>query len=594
MQLTPATAVALNFRQAKEMIQSGLPDGPILTFSPDATVQVKKAGAETIEIEDCITGFTHARILLLAKTLLDDIEQKLLALGYSVGTVEGCRIFLFNYVPSLLLLERGLANCDADDISIIEHGSKVCGLNRKEAFLRLAVPLSNSFDALLPTNRYGRVHATFCNLANDLLSALLTNRTAAFQLDHATPFTRRLCTEISSNNSNAAIISTRPPGKSLFASVRRALKSALAARAKMPPAHDIRLFRAGSGRRLPMRCPDDLPVLAPSSATLDLALRGGLCRYLPRIAEDAEAGETLANTCKPSVLVLDHLIQPSAYSAAVSFAARGVPSIMINHGSDTAQTGRLAMLGAEFWARHGRVNMPGLSTLLCKSPLTAPLAEHVSDNRPQILAINIGKKHKRAVRRPDEFVVVLAGNYRELHGYVPFVTETPGEYLRGLLEFARAAAEVDSMRLLVKLKPQKNGIPFEWLKDTLASTEFQGRVEIDTDTPFTSLFETMDLLVGNNSATLQEALDNRIPVFLNTWRRRYCHFPARFDPPTPDDRSAAYAVRKADDLVPMLTAIRDAHRKPLDDQELDGLVWTEADLQKTQEFLRHALDPKPC
>ncbi|MEJ8474053.1 hypothetical protein [Roseibium algae] len=564
----------------------------IISLAPDASVLLRQAGHDVLELEDVITGFTHARILVRATAYLDTIETRLLNLGWYPGEIEAVRIFLFNFIPPLLLLQKALATCSKTDLSIVIDGALLSGQSRDDAFQKLAEQISGSFGALLPRTQYNQLHARFCHLANRLILKLIGSRPTIYQLDHATPFTWRVSNLLADGRPDTAIVSVRHPGKTLIASLRRTLKSLAAAASNPQKRKEIRLFRASSlPRPVPVQA-SSLPCMIDGAPILDEAIRRGIAKYLPRIQHDNDAGAQLAQLHQPNVVVLDHLIQPSVIRAAQDFAERGIPSIMINHGSDTFQANRLANLGAALWARHGRLNMPGLDTLLCKSPLTSALPPVVLKNAPAIQAINIGTPYRQAETKGSDFLVVMAGNYRELHGHVPFVSETPGEYLRGLLEFARAAAQVGGLRLLIKLKPKKTGLPLDWLAETLSGDEFNGQVQVDTATPFKTLFETMDLLVGNNSATLQEALDNKVPLFLNTWRRQYCHFPARMTPPEGRDRAAAYAVKHADDLVPMLSAIRDCHEERLSSAELSGLVWKPEDLSTTHDYLSHALDPQ--
>ncbi len=103
-------------------------------------------------------------------------------------------------------------------------------------------------------------------------------------------------------------------------------------------------------------------------------------------------------------------------------------------------------------------------------------------------------------------------------------------------------------------------------------------MRIDTSGSLGKLLERTDLMVSNTSTSIEEALTCRVPVFLNTWRRRYFHFPARLVPPTEDDRGAVYGTRSADAIAPMLAAIMAAHRRPLKDEEVRGLIWLDDDI----------------
>ncbi len=245
--------------------------------------------------------------------------------------------------------------------------------------------------------------------------------------------------------------------------------------------------------------------------------------------------------------------------------------------------------------RQGRVNDPIVTDLIAKNPATARLAEEIDANRPKILPFPVFKRFARvgaaAGSGDDIFRIVLAGNYMDARDHVPWQTETSGEYYRGIVEFAEAVARTPGAELLIKLKTHKHGLPVEALKALVAQPRFGGRVRVDTSSSLGALFERMDLMVSNTSSTVEEALTCRVPVFLNTWRRRYFHFPARLAPPTAQDRAAVYGTRSADAVAPMLSAIMAAHRTPLTDEEVRGLIWLDEDMIGPAELTRRLIGP---
>ena len=80
-----------------------------------------------------------------------------------------------------------------------------------------------------------------------------------------------------------------------------------------------------------------------------------------------------------------------------------------------------------------------------------------------------------------------------------------------------------------------------------------------------------NLLVSYASTTIEEALYAHRPVLLWGGSQRYKHLPARRENPTEHSRSAVYAPKSEEDLLPMLTTILECHAvKPLTDDELKG------------------------
>lgn len=188
------------------------------------------------------------------------------------------------------------------------------------------------------------------------------------------------------------------------------------------------------------------------------------------------------------------------------------------------------------------MNDPIVTDLIANNPSTARLAQEIDRNCPRVLPFPVFKRFARAEIADETFRIVLAGNYMGAREHVPWQTETPGEFYRGIVEFAEAVALTPGAELLIKLMTHKHGLPAEALEALIAEPRFGGRVRIDTSSSVGALFERMHLIVSNTSTTIEEALTCRVPVFLKTWRRRYRHFPARLTPPTPADRAAVYAT----------------------------------------------------
>lgn len=584
-------AVALNVTDAMVLSQSKEVQKTALSFAPDASELLRDHGFEVLELEDLVSSCTHARNLVRCNHILSHIEERLLRTRSHKSDVESIRIFTFNFLPALLLFRSALNSTSASQFVVVEN-SKIAKFDRDGEILRHFALLSASrFDALLPSTTYSSAHAHLAMFLNRLIGRALGRRYRILQLDRSTPFTRRVASEIIGSRSDAVLLSVGHPGKTMLATLRRAIKSFGNAVFSNDPTKEIRVFRATThAKSSSLAC---LPsTLIENDAPLNEVLTLVFSTFLPRILKDGTAGAEFAAREKADILVLDHLIQPSVIRAANDLTTQGVSALMINHGTDTAQNTAMSSLGAKFWARHGRTNPPDGADIFCKSPLTEELVPLVTAHPANAHAIEVGKRSPYNPRKPqDPFLIVLAGNYRIIEEHVPWVVETPGEFLRGTMEFAKAAAQIDNVKLIIKLKPKKTGLSADRLAEIFSAEAFEGRVQVDTATPLSSLFERMGLLVGNNSATLQEALDNGIPLFLNTWRRRYCHFPAQTTPPTSDQRAPVYAVRHADELVPMLTAIRDRHQERLTGGETKGLSWQPDDIERTNEFLARALDP---
>jgi hypothetical protein len=154
------------------------------------------------------------------------------------------------------------------------------------------------------------------------------------------------------------------------------------------------------------------------------------------------------------------------------------------------------------------------------------------------------------------FRVLHAGNYQNWSDFFPWVAETSGEYLEGMEHLANGMAGVEGIELTFRVRPKRE-VDAEALK---ARLRHQSNVSVcDTEQDFLEQLASCDLLVSHFSTTVEQALQMGKPVLLWGSTQRYAQFPGRETPPSQDSRAAVYAVRRAEALPAMLSAIRAAH-----------------------------------
>ncbi len=87
------------------------------------------------------------------------------------------------------------------------------------------------------------------------------------------------------------------------------------------------------------------------------------------------------------------------------------------------------------------------------------------------------------------------------------------------------------------------------MDDIKTFVPFSEKVILSVDEPFIKVLGMADLLVSFSSTTIEEAMQNRIPVLLYGGDGRYCHILAyEIGPAHPVQRSAVYHVKEAKDL----------------------------------------------
>ncbi len=169
-----------------------------------------------------------------------------------------------------------------------------------------------------------------------------------------------------------------------------------------------------------------------------------------------------------------------------------------------------------------------------------------------------------AARRGGRFRILHAGNYQNWSDFFPFVSETADEFVAGIDALTRAAAGIEDLDLVIRVRPKK-----EVDADVVRRIAQADNVTVcTTDMDFLEQLAESDLLVSYFSTTVLQALQMGKPVLLWGSTRRFHQVPARTLPPTGLHRAAVYAVDDADALRGMLTALRDHHRDaPLTPEE---------------------------
>lgn len=565
-------ALILDLAQAIAWSKSSTSTDLIISFSPDATIFLNETHKNVKEIEDLIPAFSHARNIVFLDKILNSVDDQLRAMSLHPSEVESLRIFLFNFVPPLLLLRSVVKACPVDSYAVVIDGQIKVLPSAEKVISCLADELHPDLAQFTNTD-YSRFHGYVVRVLNRLIVPFLRNRTTIYHLDFGNPVPRKVSDILSAYDQQAAVVYVRAPRKTILDSIVRGVKTIIRCARGGRGRNEIHMFRAAVSKSRKAVDRPALSALAFGDALLDVPIRKAVQQHARIVHMEVEAGAELAKAQKATVVLLDSIIFPATIRAAMEFRQQGSRVVLINHGTHTAPTDRISALASRVWAGQGRVTNRAATDLVCKTPSTADVANELSDHRPVIHALPIFQPIARSRRTTAAFTILVAGNFMGVRQHVPWLTETPGEYLRGILDFAEAVAEVPETRLIIKMKPKKDGIPVDWLRDRLSDRRYGGRIRIDLDSPMGVLLPETDLLVANLSSTIEEALACRIPVFLNTWRRRYWHFPARFTVPTAESRAAVYGAKPGQDIATMLRGIKAAHMTPLSDDELKGLVW---------------------
>ncbi len=245
---------------------------------------------------------------------------------------------------------------------------------------------------------------------------------------------------------------------------------------------------------------------------------------------------------------------------------RGIPSLIISHGShvkpgDFYEKAEWSELGAKLVG--GPFSMVAMQSPLAEGYLgefpprgrpvkTGPLiwGKPVDRSAGESFAAQLlGNRYAAGKTR----VIVHAGTPKPSKSLRLYVYETPEEYLNAIKELAEAVERIEDAVLIVKFRPS----PEISVGDIKASVPFSDKVVLSVGEPFLKVLAMADLLVSFSSTTIEEALQNRVPVLLYGGQGRYSHVPA-FEVgggPGPVERSAAYHVSAPHELLPALEGI---------------------------------------
>lgn len=287
----------------------------------------------------------------------------------------------------------------------------------------------------------------------------------------------------------------------------------------------------------------------------------------------------------PFVLALHHraaairmLLETVKPSAVVSVGARdddmvfgelcrkmAIPALMASHGSHVPPRSDSEKI--EWGEQALRLIRAPYPAVALQSPLAEgflaafPTSSAVVRTGPVVWGRPADRARGAELRRrlfpqgPPRHVLVHAGTPKR-RGSIRFhVYETLDEYVRTLSELATAVERIPETHLIITFRPHAELRP-EDLRALLPSSD---RVALNTDIPFLDLLGMADLLVSFSSTTIEEALQNAVPVLLYGGQGRYQHVPAiQVLPGQPCRPASVYAVQQPEHLAQALPRILEA------------------------------------
>lgn len=214
-----------------------------------------------------------------------------------------------------------------------------------------------------------------------------------------------------------------------------------------------------------------------------------------------------------------------------------INALLISHGSHVPHEEKWAKLE---WDEHARFMINSHYPLVA---VQTPWAEKFLKNQdglisklvltgPLLYSRNIRDNHEKTKLRKKLFpenwkkkILLHAATPFGWYYFSPWVNLTQDEYILHINDVIRAVEKIESFYLAIRIRLKSfPGMSLKEVKSLFISSDCYG---IYTEGSFEEYLNASDLLVSFSSTTIEEALQNKIPVLQYDPFNRYCHIPAQ-------------------------------------------------------------------
>ncbi len=238
--------------------------------------------------------------------------------------------------------------------------------------------------------------------------------------------------------------------------------------------------------------------------------------------------------CARPSLVLSQFALDEVYNLGELCKQLGIPSLLISHGSHTPPHDETAAIE---WKEHGKGLMnTRYPYLAVQTPWAQKYLEKIPSPHSKVLITGpiLFARNNNQVRDKIEFrkktlphfndkTVILHASSPRIRGRLRFwVYETVDEYIENINALIRVVEKLENSYLVVRFRPSE-GLSVGDLKELLIDSDCY---DIYTDGSFSDFLLSSDILISYSSTTIEEALQNSIPVLLYDSHGKYCHIPS--------------------------------------------------------------------
>jgi hypothetical protein len=281
-----------------------------------------------------------------------------------------------------------------------------------------------------------------------------------------------------------------------------------------------------------------------------------------------------------SSLPLSHVVVTAAREMAYAFCEYAkwceIPSVMVSHGTVIAPKNRLEEIENRSIGS-GLQLSPVVSAGAVQSRLEEAHVDHYAPPGTMYRTGPIlfsdrdaeGRSKVRPFNHPDDEVTILMGSScKNRASYRFWAMETPDEYLESCRDMIAAVAGIPNVRLVIRLHKKLQLLSTSDLMTLLSESD---RITIDREGTFKDSLRSCDLVVSFASTTIEESLQNGVPVLLYDPWQRYQHCDGAPFHSTKDFAPAAvHYLDRRGQLRETLKAIVDRQLRGLRDSVLFG------------------------
>jgi len=279
----------------------------------------------------------------------------------------------------------------------------------------------------------------------------------------------------------------------------------------------------------------------------------------------------------PPALVLAQYALGESYALGELCALNGVPAMLISHGTHVCHNERYARLE---WQEHARTIIDtAFPYVAVQSPLARSFLDSLNNFKSQLVETgpllfarraNISEPRDLMRRRlfgehAERHILLHAGTPKGRGSIRPWVYETVDEYIRNINEVIAETEKIQDAFLAIRFRPSEDLTKENLCRLLRPSNCYASYDEGSLD----EYLLASDVLISYSSTTIEEALQNRVPVLQYDPDEKYAHI----DAPTISSASlpvpsAIYYCSRQDLLIPMLDFICAERERLITDSSL--------------------------